>query len=137
MMGDGETCEGEIWEAAQSGSSYKLGNLIGIVDRNRQMMTSFDGDYINQEPYAAKWMAFGWEVVEIDGHNMNQIIVAFDALPEYSSEQPVLLLCNTVKGKGVSFMERNIGWHAGSLTAEDAAMAIAEIEDAWTKEKQK
>jgi transketolase len=133
MMGDGETCEGEVWEAANTAGSYKLGNLIGIVDRNKQLMSSFDGDNINLEPYPAKWKAFNWKVVEIDGHNMSQIIGALDNLPPITNKQPTVLVCNTVKGKGVSFMERNVGWHAGALTKADMNKAIAEVDGACAK----
>ena len=93
MMGDGETCEGEVWEAANTAGSYKLGNLIGVIDRNKQMMTSFDGDYMNLEPYADKWRAFNWNVVEIDGHNMAQIIDALDNLPPITNKKPTALIC--------------------------------------------
>lgn len=135
LMGDGETCEGEIWEAALSASSFKLGNLVGIVDRNKQLMTSFCGENIELEPYPDKWKAFGWNVVEIDGHNMTQIVDAFDKLPEMNSNKPTMLICNTLKGKGVSFMEKNLGWHAGSLSKEDMEKAMADIEKAWEKER--
>jgi transketolase len=128
MMGDGETCEGEIWEAANSASSYSLGNLIGIIDRNKQLMTSFDGDFMHLEPYADKWRAFNWNVVEIDGHNMGQIVDALDNLPPISNKKPTALVCNTTKGKGVSFMEKNIGWHAGALSKEDMERAMAEVD---------
>jgi transketolase len=128
MMGDGETCEGEIWESALTASSYKLGNLIGIVDRNKQLMTSFDSDYINLEPYPDKWKAFGWNVIEVDGHDMASLIDTLDALPPSDSQQPTLILCNTIKGKGVSFMEKNIGWHAGSLSEEDMNKALDDVE---------
>ena len=133
LMGDGESCEGEIWEAANTAGSNRLGNLIGIVDRNRQLMTSFDGDYINLEPYAAKWKAFNWNVIEIDGHNMHEIVDALDNLPPLTHPKPTALICSTVKGKGVSFMERDIGWHAGALSSQDMQKAIAEVEAAWTE----
>ncbi len=128
MMGDGETCEGEIWEAANTAGSYKLGNLIGIVDRNRQLMTTFDNDYMRLEPYADRWRAFNWNVVEIDGHDMAQIVDALDGIPEVTAEKPTVIIASTVKGKGVSFMERDIGWHAGALSKEDAEKALADIE---------
>jgi transketolase len=128
MMGDGESCEGEVWEAANTAGSYKLGNLIGIVDRNRQMMTSLDGDYMHLEPYANKWRAFNWNVVELDGHDMAQIVDALDNLPPLTNEKPTVLIASTVKGKGVSFMERNVGWHAGALSKEDMDKAMADIE---------
>ena len=133
MMGDGETCEGEIWEAANTASSYNLGNLIGIVDRNKQLMTSFDGDYMKLEPYADKWRAFNWNVVEIDGHNMAQIIDALDNLPPVTNSKPTAIIASTIKGKGVPFMERNIGWHAGALSKEDMDKATAEIDAALAK----
>jgi transketolase len=133
MMGDGETCEGEIWEAANTAGSYKLGNLIGIVDRNKQMMTSFDGDYMRLEPYADRWRAFNWSVIELDGHDMNQIVDALDNLPPVTSQKPTVLIASTVKGKGVSFMEKNLGWHAGTLNKVDMDKAIADIEANYAK----
>jgi transketolase len=133
MMGDGESCEGEVWEAANTAGSYKLGNLIGIVDRNKQMMTSLEGDYINLEPYADKWRAFNWNVVELDGHDMAQIIDALENLPPVTSEKPTVLIASTVKGKGVSFMERNVGWHAGTLSKADMDKAMADIEADYAK----
>jgi transketolase len=133
MMGDGETCEGEVWEAANTAGSYSLGNLVGVIDRNKQMMTSFDGDYMHLEPYADKWRAFNWNVVEIDGHNMAQIVDALDRLPPVTNKKPTALICSTTKGKGISFMERNIGWHAGALSKVDMDKAIAELDAAWAK----
>ena len=133
MMGDGETCEGEIWEAANTASSYKLGNLVGVIDRNKQMMTSFDGDSMNLEPYADKWRAFNWNVVEINGHDMAQIVDALDNLPPVTNPRPTAIICSTVKGKGVSFMERNIGWHAGALSKEDMEKAMKELDAAWAQ----
>lgn len=135
MMGDGETCEGEVWEAANTASSYKLGNLVGVIDRNKQLMTSFDGESMNLEPYADKWRAFNWNVVEIDGHNMAQIIDALDNLPPITNPKPTAIIASTVKGKGVSFMERNIGWHAGALSKEDMEKAIADVEACLAKER--
>jgi transketolase len=133
MMGDGETCEGEVWEAANTAGSYKLGNLIGIVDRNKQLMTSFDGDYMNLEPYADKWRAFNWNVVELDGHDMAQIVEALDNLPPVTSQKPTVLIASTVKGKGVKFMEHDIGWHAGALSKADMDKAMADVEAGYAK----
>jgi transketolase len=135
MMGDGETCEGEVWEAANTAGSYKLGNLIGVVDRNKQLMTSKDGDYINLEPFPDRWKAFNWDVIELDGHNMGQIVDALDALPPVTHNKPTVLICHTVKGKGVSFMERNVGWHAGALSKADMEKAMADVDAAWAKER--
>jgi transketolase len=135
MMGDGETCEGEIWEAANTAGSYKLGNLVGIVDRNKQLMTSMDGENMNLEPYADKWRAFNWNAVELDGHDMGQIVDALDNLPPVTGEKPTVLIARTVKGKGVSFMERNVGWHAGALSHEDMQKATADIEADYARER--
>jgi transketolase len=128
MMGDGETCEGEVWEAANTAGSYKLGNLVGVVDRNKQLMTSFDGDYMNLEPYADKWRAFNWNVVEINGHDMTQIVDALDNLLPITNPKPTVLIASTVKGRGVSFMEHDLGWHAGALSKADMDKAMADIE---------
>ena len=136
LMGDGETCEGEVWEAAMMAGSYKLGNIVGVVDRNHQFMTSFSDDYINLEPYADKWRAFGWRVVVVDGHDMKALTDVLDDLPDPGGSQPTVLICETIKGKGVSFMERALGWHLGSLGHEDMLKALADLDAAYSKEVQ-
>jgi len=133
MMGDGETCEGEVWEAADTAGSYKLGNLVGVVDRNKQLMTSFDGDYMILEPYSDKWRAFNWNVVEIDGHDMTQIVDALDNLPPITNSKPTVIIASTTKGKGVKFMEHDLGWHAGALSKVDMDKAMADIEAGYAK----
>jgi len=135
MMGDGETCEGEIWEAANTAGSYKLGNMIGIVDKNNQLMSSVAGEAMSFEHYGDRWSAFGWNVVEIDGHDMGQIVDALDNLPPITHDQPTVIIADTIKGKGVSFMEKVVGWHAGSLSKEDTAKALADVEAAYAKER--
>lgn len=137
LMGDGETCEGSVWEAAMTGRALKLGNLVAVVDRNKQLMTSFSEDSIHLEPYADKWRAFGWKVIEIaDGNDMAQVVDAFDSLPESSSDTPVLIVSNTIKGKHISFMERQIKWHAGSLNEADLKTALADLDAAFAKQKE-
>jgi transketolase len=135
MMGDGETCEGEVWEAANTAGSYKLGNVIGIVDKNNQLMSSFAGEAMSFEHYGDRWKAFGWNVVDIDGHDMNQIVDALDHLPPITNDKPTVLIANTIKGKGVSFMEKQIAWHAGSLSKADMEKAIADVEANYAKER--
>ena len=135
MMGDGETCEGEIWEAANTAGSYKLGNLVGVVDKNNQLMSSMAGEAMSFEHYGDRWRSFGWDVVEIDGHDMNQIVDALDNLPPSDSKKPTVIIANTIKGKGVSFMEKVVGWHAGSLSKADMEKAIADVEGAYAKER--
>lgn len=133
LVGDGESCEGSVWEAAIAAPSLRLGNLVAFLDRNKQFMTSMSEERIILEPYADKWRAFGWNVIEIDGHNMGELVDAVDALPDPSSQQPTAIVCHTVKGKGVDFMEGEIGWHAGSVSPTDLARALASL-DASRKE---
>ena len=127
MMGDGETCEGSVWEAAQTASSYNLNNLVAIIDRNRQLMTSHSEDIIKLEPYPQKWESFGWNVIVCDGHDISSLVEAFDKVDDISNSLPTVVICNTIKGKGVSFMEGDIGWHAGSLSEEDMNKALNEL----------
>lgn len=133
VMGDGETDEGSIWEAAMLANALKLGNLIGFVDRNRLQFDGMTEDEHPLEPYADKWRAFGWNVVEVDGHDMAALIDVADALPEPGSKQPTVVICRTVKGHGVSFMENQIGWHGGMLTPEQYKTALQEITAAYER----
>lgn len=128
LLGDGETGEGSVWEAVMAGRSQKLGNLVAFVDRNRQLMTSFAEERVMFEPYPDKWRAFGWNVIEVDGHDMGQLVEAIDGLPAPDTDVPTVVICETVKGKGVDFMERNLAWHAGSLGAEDLKRALAALD---------
>lgn len=128
LLGDGETGEGSVWEAAMAARSSELGNLVALVDRNRQLMTSFGEDRIVLEPYPDKWAAFGWNVVMVEGHDMADLVKAIDGLPASDSNRPTVLICETIKGKGVDFMERNLSWHAGSLGQADLERAMASLE---------
>ena len=118
-------------------SSYKLGNMVGIVDRNHQTMTFYTEDkYMAMDPYADKWRAFGWNVIEVeDGNDMEQVVKAFDSLPDPHGDVPTMIVCNTIKGKGVSFMEKKLGWHSGCLSEKDMYTALADVEAAWEAEK--
>ena len=126
LMGDGECCEGSIWEAAMSAPHFKLGNLIGIVDRNRYMIDGETEDVMPLEPFADKWRAFGWEVVEVDGHDFDQLDEAL-AKAWAATGVPVLILAHTIKGKGVDFMENNVVYHYASADSELCARAKASI----------
>ncbi|WP_322410061.1 transketolase [Microbacterium invictum] len=134
LLGDGETGEGSVWEAVMAARSNRLGNLVAFVDRNKQLMTSFAEERVMFEPYPDKWRAFGWNVVEVDGHDMGALVAAVDALPDPGSEVPTVVICDTVKGKGVDFMEHNLAWHAGSLGAADLERALAALGASRTKE---
>jgi transketolase len=113
LLGDGECCEGSVWEAAMSISHFKLTNVITIVDRNRLMIDGFTEDMMALEPFADKWRAFGFDVLEIDGHDFDQLASALDRAWA-AAEKPVLILANTIKGKGVDFMENNVVYHYAS-----------------------
>ena len=126
--------EGSVWEAALVASSNKLGNLVAVIDRNRQLMTSFDEERVTLEPYTDKWAAFGWNVIHVDGHDMAALVEAIDSLPPTDSDKPTVIVAETVKGKGVDFMEHNLAWHAGSLGAADLERALAALEATRTKE---
>ena len=133
VVGDGECGEGSIWEAAMYAHQYKLGNLVVFVDLNGM---SFDGpteEYMALEPFADKWRAFGWNTVTIDGHDMNAILDAIDALPAPDSDVPTVIIGKTVKGHGVSFMENNVSWHAGCVNEADWIKAKAEITEAYER----
>lgn len=126
LMGDGELAEGSIWEAAMFAANYKLDNLYAVIDRNHLQISGPTEEVMKLEPLKAKWISFGFEVVCIDGNNMNEILNAFDYLSGLSGK-PKLILADTVKGKGVSFMENNAKWHHGSLTDKQYKMAMAEL----------
>ena len=126
LMGDGECCEGSVWEAAMSAPHFKLGNLIGIVDRNRYMIDGETEDVMPLEPFADKWRAFGWDVVEVDGHDFDQLDEALSKAWA-ATDVPVLILAHTIKGKGVDFMENNVVYHYASADSELCARAKASI----------
>lgn len=133
VMGDGEQSEGSIWEAVLNAAHYHLGNLIGIIDCNK---LGFDGtiDEITAlGDIADKYRAFGWNVTEVDGHDIRALVDAFDHLPPTNFDKPTVLICHTVKGHGVSFMENNIKWHAGRLSDEKRDEAIKQLEDAFAE----
>jgi len=127
LLGDGETQEGQVWEAAMLSSHYQLDNLVAIVDHNGLQIDGPVKEVMSPEPIADRWRAFGWAVQEIDGHDMQQIIRALD-LARQTTGKPSLIVVNTVKGKGVSFMENQVGWHGTAPTREQVQQALAELE---------
>jgi len=128
LLGDGEMDEGQVWEAAMSASHFKLGNLIAIVDRNRVSVDGDTAEVMEVEPVPDKWTAFGWRVLQVDGHDLEALLDCTAGLPAPASERPTVIIAHTVAGKGVSFMENRFEWHLGFLAPEDHERALAELE---------
>ncbi len=126
LMGDGEQNEGQIWEAAQSASQFRLGNIVGIIDRNEMQFDGPTEDVMALEPLDEKWRSFGWQVVACNGNSIPDLVRTFDSLPK-GSDRPQLVIAKTVKGKGLSFMENSRVWHLGHLSGADAESAIKEL----------
>ena len=127
LMGDGECNEGSVWEAVMSAAHFKLDNLITIVDRNRLQSDGVSSDIMNMDDFPNKWRSFGWATTEIDGHNISEV---FDALTlENPTGKPYAIIANTIKGKGISFMENNNEWHHNRLTEEQYITAMSELVD--------
>lgn len=127
MLGDGELHEGQVWEAAMSAAHYDLGSLVAIVDRNGLCIDGHTDDVMGIEPLADKFSAFGWDVRRCDGHDLDDVLDAFAAVPATDSRRPVVLIADTVKGKGVARMEHNPAWHVGNLAGEDYDDVLAEL----------
>jgi transketolase len=127
LMGDGEIQEGNIWEAAMASAHYKCDNLCAILDNNGIQIDGRTKDIMGLEPIAAKWQAFGWQAIEIDGHDMKQIIGAFDQAKTVKGK-PTIIIAHTIKGKGVSFMEGVVDFHGRAPTKEEAEKALKELE---------
>ena len=127
LLGDGELTEGSNWEAAMVAAHYGLDNLVAVVDRNTLQITGRTRGVCNTEPLEAKFAAFGWTVGEVDGHDLDALIRAFDAVP-FAPGRPSLIIANTVKGKGVSFMEDVSRWHHGVPDDAEFEAAMAELD---------
>ena len=126
VMGDGEIQEGQVWEAAMSASHYGLDHVIAFVDHNHLQIDGNNDDVMSVNPIDEKFRAFGWNVMTIDGHDFEAISDAVDAAKAQQGK-PTLIVAETIKGKGVSFMEDQVGWHGVAPTAEQAKAAVAEL----------
>ena len=129
IVGDGESQEGQIWEAAMAASKFGLGNLIGFVDRNKLQIDGSVSEVMPLEPLADKWKAFGWQVQEVDGHNCEEILGALDAATA-CRDKPTIIIAHTTKGKGVSFYENQAAGHAVSFQAGEVEQALKDLEAA-------
>ncbi len=128
LMGDGEIQEGNIWEAAMAAAHFKLDRLCGIVDYNRFQIDGRTEDIMNLEPLVNKWESFGWHVVQCDGHNIEELLQAFNQAQRMVLK-PTVIIAHTVKGKGVSFMEHVVDFHGRAPTEEEKEVALKELED--------
>jgi transketolase len=127
LLGDGECDEGQVWEAAMAAAHFKLDNLVAIVDNNGLQLAGWNRDVMSLAPFAEKWQAFGWHVIEVDGHDFTQLIDAFDRAKKVTG-QPTVIIAHTIKGKGVSFMENNPYFHGNAPNAEQLKIALKELE---------
>lgn len=128
LTGDGELSEGQIWEGAMFAAHYRLGNLVWIVDKNQMSLDGYTDQVMNIDPLDKKIEAFGFDVHTIDGHDFEDILSTFNSLPAASGERPQAIIANTIKGKGLGFMELNPAWHLGGpLEGDDYESAVREI----------
>jgi transketolase len=127
LLGDGESQEGNIWEASMAASHYHCDNLCAIFDYNGFQIDGRTRDVMNLEPLIPKWQGFGWHTIEIDGHNLKEILSAYEE-SKATKGKPTIIIAHTIKGKGVSFMENVVDFHGRAPTAEEAERALKELE---------
>ncbi len=139
VMGDAEQSEGSIWEAAMNAVHHKLGNLVAIIDWNGLGGDNAITESTALDDIAEKYRVFGWNVLEIDGNDMSAVLDAFDSLPAVNSDKPTIIVCHTVKGKGVADMENQVRWHCGKITEDERDRYIDALEksfmDKWGEDK--
>jgi transketolase len=134
LMGDGETNEGQVWEAAMTSAHYKLDNVCAIIDFNKLQIDGFCCDVMDMGPYLNKWKDFGWHAIETDGHDIAKMMDALDEASE-TKGRPTVIVAHTVKGKGVSFMENKVEWHGIAPKKEEYERAIQELDEELKKFK--
>jgi transketolase len=125
LLGDGETNEGSVWEAAMSASHFKLGNLVAIIDRNELSLDGKTEEIMGIEPLPDKWAAFGWHVITVDGNDMTQLLKVLASVPDSESDKPTCIIAKTIKGKGIPFMENKPEWHSGTVSSEILAECMS------------
>jgi transketolase len=128
LLGDQELNEGQVWEAAQAAGHFGLGNLVAIVDRNQMGLDGMTEDVMTVEPIADRFRAFGWRVVDVDGHDPAAVHETLTGVPDTDAATPTCIVAHTVKGKGVGYMELSRTWHLGYLAPADAADTMRELE---------
>ena len=127
LMGDGELDEGQVWEAAMAAAQFKLDHLIAIIDNNRLQIDGWTKDVMNVEPLKDKWSSFGWDVIEADGHKIDELVRVFQKV-KLNIAKPSVIIAHTIKGKGISFMENNADFHGKAPNAEESRIALKELE---------
>lgn len=132
ILGDGEIQEGQVWEACMAAAHYKLDNLVAFLDHNGLQIDGKTTDVMSPEPVEEKFTAFGWKVININGNDHQQIVEALEEARK-SKEKPVMIIADTTKGKGVSFMENEAGWHGTPPNKEQRDQAIAELDEILSK----
>jgi transketolase len=128
LLGDGEMGEGQVWEAGMAAAHYKLDNLTAIIDYNGLQIDGRTDVVMSSTPLSAKWQAFGWHVIEVDGHDIEKLMAAFEEAKKVQGK-PTMLIARTIKGKGVSFMENQAGWHGTAPNAEQSEQALKELKE--------
>ena len=126
LLGDGECNEGQVWEAAMATAHYNIDNLTAVVDNNGQQIDGWNCDVMSLDPFVAKWQAFGWNVIEVDGHSLPKLIAAFKEAQGVKG-QPTVIVAHTIKGKGVSFMENNPDFHGTAPNSIEVELALKEL----------
>lgn len=125
LMGDGECNEGTVWESAMSAAHFKLNNLVAIIDYNKMQSDGLSADILDMGEFVEKWASFGWYTIEVDGHDIEQLLVAFDE--NNTIEKPKVIIAHTIKGKGISYTEGNPEWHHGQVTTDLYQQAVEEL----------
>ncbi|MEO1785221.1 transketolase [Thermodesulfobium sp. 4217-1] len=129
LLGDGELEEGQVWEAAMAARHFKLDNLTAIIDRNNLQIDGFTEEVMSLEPLADKWLSFGWSVVELSGHDFDQIVPALLNAKKRGDKKPLVIIAHTIKGKGVSFMENICDFHGKAPSEDQAKIAYSELKE--------
>jgi transketolase len=128
LVGDGELNEGSVWEAVMAAAQFRLGNVVAFVDKNDMCMDGPQDEVMQVNPVGDKFEAFGWRVVEVDGHDVAALVDAIDQLPSPTSDQPTVIVAQTVKGRGIGFMENTTKWHSGTVDDEALVQCYDELD---------
>jgi transketolase len=135
LMGDGELNEGSVWEAAMAAAQFRLGSIIAFVDKNDMCMDGAQDDVMQVNPVDQKFAAFGWNVVTVDGHDLVALADAIDDLPPSSSDRPTVVVAQTVKGRGIGFMENTTKWHSGQIDDATLEACYVELDERYAQQQ--